>query len=544
MSRLPLYTSIVASFAALSALARQQPQTDTTRYEIRGAVVDHLTSRPLSRVLVRLSPVTGPGQLTSITAEDGRFGFTGVPKGKYRLMAQRRGQFPHAFHETGQYSSAIVVGPGLDSTNIVFPLQAPASLSGVALDEDGEPIQGVNVILFREMVSDGEVRTVQTGNFQTNLLGQFHGGPFPAGNYYVAAQGPLHQVGLAARNSDTDLAYPLTFYGDTTDAQAARPLVLTEGIAAQIQLNLHSAPNIHVPLPPRRSGAEQVIPQLLQRGPGGSLIPINAIQVSGPQPQQLTGPIKAQSEMELTGFSAGRYLARIINSRPSQPSGVQEVDLADGIPWPPPEHSKAISLSGQLILENGQRPANNLQLAFGNPEDENTFFFIESKPDGSFTATDSSPLPGWHSIRLNSADYFIKSIAAKGARISGDKIELLEGSSPTLAITLAPAAMLSKLDGFALRDDKPTPGAMVLLVPSDLNRGLLFRRDQTDSDGSFTLPAIAPGKYTLLAIDDDGRGLLYKDPAVIRPYLTAGQAITFPLPSKEPVKITVQPRLP
>jgi len=34
-----------------------------------------------------------------------------------------------------------------------------------------------------------------------------------------------------------------------------------------------------------------------------------------------------------------------------------------------------------------------------------------------------------------------------------------------------------------------------------LNRGL-FRRDQSDSDGSFSLRDAAPGKYTVVAIED------------------------------------------
>jgi hypothetical protein len=40
---------------------------------------------------------------------------------------------------------------------------------------------------------------------------------------------------------------------------------------------------------------------------------------------------------------------------------------------------------------------------------------------------------------------------------------------------------------------------MVLLVPDD-NR-ILFRRDQSDSDGTFTLGNIVPGRYRLLAVE-------------------------------------------
>ena len=40
---------------------------------------------------------------------------------------------------------------------------------------------------------------------------------------------------------------------------------------------------------------------------------------------------------------------------------------------------------------------------------------------------------------------------------------------------------------------------MVLLVPDE--NLILFRRDQSDSDGTFTLGNIVPGRYRLLAVE-------------------------------------------
>jgi hypothetical protein len=67
---------------------------------------------------------------------------------------------------------------------------------------------------------------------------------------------------------------------------------------------------------------------------------------------------------------------------------------------------------------------------------------------------------------------------------------------------------------------------MVVLVPQDrgANRGL-FRRDQSDSDGSFSLRDAAPGKYTVVAIED-GWELEWARPQVIRRYLSQGVGVT------------------
>ena len=44
---------------------------------------------------------------------------------------------------------------------------------------------------------------------------------------------------------------------------------------------------------------------------------------------------------------------------------------------------------------------------------------------------------------------------------------------------------------------------MILLVPENAEVNLpKFRRDQSDSDGSFTLLDVLPGRYRMLAIED------------------------------------------
>jgi hypothetical protein len=91
-----------------------------------------------------------------------------------------------------------------------------------------------------------------------------------------------------------------------------------------------------------------------------------------------------------------------------------------------------------------------------------------------------------------------------------------------------------------MQDTKPVAGAMVLLVPQNRNLNPTPHRDQSDSDGSFTLFAVPPGRYTLIAIDD-GHGLAYANPQLISPYLPQGQVVDVPL--DKPVSIQVQRRL-
>jgi hypothetical protein len=52
----------------------------------------------------------------------------------------------------------------------------------------------------------------------------------------------------------------------------------------------------------------------------------------------------------------------------------------------------------------------------------------------------------------------------------------------------------------------------------------LFRRDQSNSDGSFSLNEVVPGNYTLVAIDN-GWTLEWAKREVIGPYLAHGTKV-------------------
>jgi hypothetical protein len=89
------------------------------------------------------------------------------------------------------------------------------------------------------------------------------------------------------------------------------------------------------------------------------------------------------------------------------------------------------------------------------------------------------------------------------------------------------------------RGGQPASGIMVLLAPVD-NR-ILFRRDQSDSDGSFTLGNIVPGRYFLLAIDR-GWELEWANPSVLDVFLKKSIPIEVHASDKLTQTVEVQSR--
>jgi hypothetical protein len=81
---------------------------------------------------------------------------------------------------------------------------------------------------------------------------------------------------------------------------------------------------------------------------------------------------------------------------------------------------------------------------------------------------------------------------------------------------------------------------MIVLVPENFqNNGSLIRRDQSDSDGTFTLRAVLPGKYTVLALEN-AWDLEWLNPSVLMPYLPGGTPLEVTAHQKYDIKVKAQ----
>ena len=178
------------------------------------------------------------------------------------------------------------------------------------------------------------------------------------------------------------------------------------------------------------------------------------------------------------------------------------------------------------------QPANG-QNAFCQVEHDKSFDCSANGRVGSFA-------PGRYQVRLaNNENLYIKSIAVKGGALVSGLLDVREGASLQLSIVVAKG--VTKLNGIALKNGVPLSGAMVLAVPESREEGQEIPRDQSDSDGTFTLQNVHPGRYLLLAIDN-GHGLEYHNPKIIEPYLAQAQMVDIPSAPSTPVRVVVQTR--
>lgn len=515
------------------------PSSRETGFTIAGVVLQHSSNQPLKRVEVSVISVEHRDQqLSCRSASNGGFEFTGLSAGKYTLVAQLHG-FTQAFRGNEDYSTAIVVGPGLDSEHITFLVDAPAVISGtvIDIDDDGEPVRNAQVFLFHRGIFSGRPRIVMQMQENTNSSGAFHFAHLKPGTYFVAVSArpwyaqnvPVQpQSETSSQNASTsnlDVAYPLTYYPDSLDPAAASPITLAEAGVSEIRLALHAVPalrlDVHV------SSDQALSFGISAAGPGGVRIPIDATQFTENDRRGILGLAPGHYVLTLQGREQGANGA--VATKTVDLTTNSTLDLND-LP--------KTSISGQVQLEASERP-NRLAVWLVNVNNGRaTGGPVES--NGSFKI--GSIRPGRYEFRLaNTQELYIKSVAVNGAEQPDRAFDATEGASVQVAIIAAKG--LTRLNGIAMKDDKPFPGAMVLLLPRDSNHGGYIPRDQSDSDGTFTLNLVEPGRYTLIAIDD-GRDLAYRDPSVIKPYLAQAQIIEVPLPGDRVLKVDAQNRRP
>jgi hypothetical protein len=114
----------------------------------------------------------------------------------------------------------------------------------------------------------------------------------------------------------------------------------------------------------------------------------------------------------------------------------------------------------------------------------------------------------------------------------------LSSGKPAVEPAPAPLPQLN-LNGMAVMGAKPAAGAMLLLVPADPHAQTAIRRQQSNTDGSFSFDHLAAGRYILVAIDH-GWQVNWRDAQVLSSYLLHGVpiALTTSTVLKQPVEAT------
>ena len=514
--------------AAAQTSAPPSAQPAIGIFRIAGTVVNATGGNPLARARVSIQDTRNPKNLAwMITAEDGRFEFRQLPAGKYSLGGAKRGFIAASYDQHEQFSTAIVTGAGVDTEHLVLRLAPYAVLSGKVLDEAGEPARHATVSLYVEDRRVGVGRIQRVRSEGTDDQGSYEFAALNAGTYFIAATATpwytlhpssFHQgEGQPASSVDQslDAAYPVTYYKDATEPDDASPIPIRGGDRLEADVHLSPVPALHLLFHAPGDGQHGFTMPTLERPSFDEeeRVPVGSFGVVSP------------GIFEITGVAAGRYTVRMPMSAPGEPVQMSEVEMdltTDGQELDAAKGEPASSVKASVKMLGEENLPKDLGVMLRNSK-LRVVAYRRVNEKGEVEFPDVTPGKYEALAQAPGKAYSVLRISSPGAEISGHILDVTAGSSLNISLTLVGSAM--RVEGFAKRSGQAAPGAMVVLVPKnpEANRDL-FRRDQSDLDGSFNLLNVIPGSYTVCAIEN-GWDLDWAKPAVIVHYCEHGRGV-------------------
>lgn len=513
--------AVASSASAQNPLpAGSQNSAVAQGYKIAGTVVNAVTGAPLARVKVSVAETRARAKrIETITDEGGHFEFRGLPAGKYALQGTGSGYLASSYQQHEQFSTAIVTGPEFDTEKLVLRLMPMAMIAGHVLDEAGEPVRAAQVRLYMEDHSAGMSRVVGAGGAMSDDRGYFDIGVLRPGTYFVSVNAkPWYAVHPPGENFGQhvppvlDVAYPTTFYGGATEAEGAAPIELKAGERQEIEIRLSPVPALRLIVRVPEEGPFQ-IPTLQKR----VFDSVQPLQLSQTRP---LGP----GVFELTGVPAGRYDVRTGNQGPGGTQVASEMNLTrDGQDLSEIKGEALGSLKVTVKAADEEQLPEEYTVAL---RDGSQRLVVFQAGQASGEATFEPLKAGKYGIVVlapRKRYAVVKITMASGEVVARHEVEVPAGAALEVTAELLTGEV--RIEGVAEKNGKPLAGVMIALVPSDPEANVdLFRRDQSDFDGTFTLPGVVPGTYTIVAIED-AWGFEWLKAGVLARYVQHGQNV-------------------
>jgi hypothetical protein len=293
---------LLVSVVAVAQPAQSSPTTPPLG-SISGAITDAATGAPAANALVTALPSSGrPSVRTDV---EGHYILRGLAPGQYRLVVAA---VPGFFANT----RGVSVNPGQALTSIDFRLKALGQISGKVLNENGEPVAGVDVLGLGSRYQQGTL---------SYLLSAMPGRSDDRGEYVMPDVFPDVPHVLMAAPAGTGPARPrtveavsvapddpkqrrqatvLSYYPDATSPENAQAVTIRPGEKREhVDIRLLRAPSYCVESTLERPASQTELRFLVARQ-GTSVTVFNIGDSAG----RITGP---DGKLRVCDLAAGDY---------------------------------------------------------------------------------------------------------------------------------------------------------------------------------------------------------------------------------------------
>jgi protocatechuate 3,4-dioxygenase beta subunit len=521
---------------------------------LEGQVMNAIGGTPLRKAVLTLDRVNNTPNDKGIRANYsantdalGHFAITGIEPGRYRLSATHVGFLSMGYNarRPGGNSTPLDFDRA-QKVSVQFKLTPHGVVSGKITDEDGDPLQQVQVQLMGQVYNQGRKDFQQSGNAITNDLGEYRISGILPGKYYIAARRNNGLPTVQATQEQED--FVTTYYPNATDISAAGAIDMGPGDQVD-GMNLHLAKvrTVHIkgrvannsalPAPARPQTVVSENGEINMIGPGAALpmvrlIPRNNVNMAA---SLLNAPSRPDGAFEFPSVAPGAYTLIAVSSQGNKIHGAhQSLDVGGS-------NIEGLSLS----INPGVTVTGHLHYDADPPQHQPSFMVrlvprtiliglpappaVKVDADGNFHFDDVDA--ELYDVNVNTVPQtlYLKSMRAGNTDVLLSGLDVSNGAG--------------SLDILLGATPPQVTAVTVVLIPQEKERkglSLFYSTTSTDQYGNFTFNRVMPGDYKVYAWEDIQYGLYY-DPDFMKDYDSKGESVTAKEATPANVKLTMIP---
>jgi|GEM_PF-3715617 len=467
---------------------------------IEGTVLHSVSNSPVRKATVTL---IGPQfRLTASTDPEGRFQFTALPPGTYKVVASLAGFADRLAPRP------LLLGPDAKATVPPLRLRPQGILAGRVLDEDCHPVPKARLWLYKRTYRDGRKQWYRLNDSPVATeTGEFRLSQLAPGAYLLQAYDQRPPIDSRYSDRSAQRQFAPTYYPSTTTEQAALPIEVGIGTdlrGLEIRLVKTLRPALFrvtgsiTGLPP---GTEAMVHFFGSSGNAVARAPAYTFDTQVPAGEHSI--LAYESSYSRQAWATGSVtvaadVSGIVLAMSPSPKVTARISLTDS---DSPISRKGVRVSLHRIPNVGD------SYPTYSPDDTGKLNF--DLPFG----------PGRYSIFVEPRSLppgcFVQAVQIDGKDLPTPEIQIL--TSTHIDIVLSPTA------GTIMGVAADYPGAIVTLIPADPTAPPV--KQITSDDGEFKFTNLRPGPYRLYAwdqVDDD----LWPDPDFRKRYQSTALEIT------------------
>jgi hypothetical protein len=503
--------------AALVAAQIGQPPAADGKSEptatLRGTIV-RADGQPLPRARVTLDSATRPGPPRAATTDDaGAYVFDMLSAGEYRVRAAKTGYMAVEYgqHRADERGLTITLDADETRERVDITLPRHGAISGVIVDENGDPVEAVGVSVLEVHVVGGRRQLTPVAgvsSHRTNELGRYRVYGLQPGEYVVSAE--LGQLG-----TDDVAGYAPTYFPGTPNPVDARMVSVDLG---------EDVLEVDFALTPVRTAriAGRTLDSSGEPFQGG--VQMRPSRRSGAVATPAVGAFTSRDgSFEFRNVPPGEYVIQAFkgNDFGWQSVGINGTDIIDLAVQTLP----GSTVTGRIVFEGASAPSRRrLNLALIPSDPDFTPFNgggldADIHDDWTFTIANAS---GARRFRMRTAPpgWMLKSIRSKASDITDAVISLGTSRESLQDVEVVLTDQVTHISG-AVTDGRGVASAncAVIAFSSDRSRWFeasrFFALRRPSADATFRIDGLPPDEYYLAAVDPvpgDDTGGDWQDP--------------------------------